>query len=162
MKRNQFSDSKTWSRREGESGRILKPVFIYLTPFKRELGAKLTSYSKLDLPGAPQSAHRLLCGCFTSSSRIFLLRSWFAISTQSRRLLSHDRVRRRHWAWCYHRLKRDKTGTFLLFGARNELPPNFRHRQQAPRSRVRRLLTPPFTEECEPNSLTYSSHDYFH
>lgn len=88
------------------------------------------SYFKIDLPGAPQSAHRLLCGCFTSSSKIFLFRSWFAISTQSRRLLLHDRARHGHWSWCYHRFNprwawREKRGTFLLFGVRNEWPPNF-------------------------------------
>lgn len=85
---------------------------LLFTCFKRALGPKLPRYSKLVLPAAPQSAHRLLCGCFTSSSKIFLFRSWFAISTENRRPLSLDGPRRQHWAWCCDRLNpgRDKTG----------------------------------------------------
>lgn len=93
-----------------------RPLFMFkillFTCFKRALGAELPRYSMLDLPAAPQSAHRLLCGCFTSSSKIFLFRSWFAISTENRRPLSHDGPRRQPWAWCCNRLNpgRDKTG----------------------------------------------------
>jgi len=53
------------------------------------------------LPGAPQSAHRLLSGCFISSSKIFLFRSRFAILLQSRGLFSYDiESRGRNQTWC--------------------------------------------------------------
>lgn len=53
------------------------------------------------LPGAPQSAQRLLSGCFTSSSKIFLFRSQFDISAPSQGLLSHDTESRRRYRTCW-------------------------------------------------------------
>lgn len=77
------------------------------------------------LPGAPQSAQRLLSGCFTSSSKIFLFRSRFDISARSRGLLSHDTESRRRYRTCWSHgfvqfeMKAHQTGTSLLCNVRN-------------------------------------------
>lgn len=138
----------SWSRSQGVPGLIFRSCFkilLFTQTFKRYLGAKSQGYSRLDLPAAPQSAHRLLCGCFTSSSKIFLFHSWVAISTESRRPLSQDGPRRRHWAWCCNRLNpgRDETGTM----EEGDFPP--RRQKQVPaqiyaqlRSRARSVLRP--------------------
>lgn len=126
-----------------------KRHFVEKTLYKRENWVQ--SYSKLDLPGAPQSAHWLLDGRCTSSMMILVFLS-FAIFTQSRRLFSPDRAAPSTLGTAQSSTQPEMR---LVGREKRNLPsssetsdrPTFAHRQAAPRSRERSLLTPLLAEE---------------